>query len=196
MHKRHQRCFEVLLCFIIFGCTFTEKSVNKPKMFDGDFEKLKALYEKIRPDFTTWQQLVQMGFAFEDSNIEVFAGARAFKFIFGEDVFQGAARARGELDQLLDQLNLYRAVIIPHRDIKVVRDRIYFTSRETFSQGHDARFILLFQGEMVRYKTHDIENVDKYELAKAWGQGVLDFIGLAREATKLPNPKTPDALKN
>ena len=122
-------------------------------------------------------------------------GAKAIKFIFGENVFQGAARSAQEVHNLLG-LDRYRAVIIPHKDLAAKRDRIYFTSKETLSWGYDASFVILFRDGVVVYHTADIENVDRYQLAKAWGQGVLEFIGLAREATNLPNPRVPDALKN
>ena len=187
--------FAILLCFFVLSCRFTDKDVTRPKtMFDGDLDRFRGAYDRIESGKTTWGELVQNGFRFDDSNLLIFVGAKAIKFIFGEEVFQGAARTEEQLQGLLG-LDRYRAVIIPHKDLTVKRDRIYFTHKETFSWGHDARFVILFRDGVVVYHTADIENIDRYQLAKAWGQGVLEFIGLAREATNLPNPKPPDALK-
>ena len=190
------RLLMLFFCLLIAGCRFTDKDITKPKMFGGDFEALKQAFERIEDQKTTWQDLVEWGFDFNDSNIEDVDGPDAIRFVFPDTVFQGAVKSGEQLEALIQDLDRYRVVAIPHVDLTERRDRIYFTSRETVTVGHDARFTILFEDGVVKYHTKKIRSADRYRLAKAWGQGVLEFIGLARDATNLPNPKVPDALNN
>lgn len=182
--------FGILMCFSFLGCTLTKYDSKKPKMFDENFEAMRQEYDEIKIGEATWGKLEASGFKFGDSNVRIVPGADAVRVIFGENVFQGVVRNPEQLDAFLKEFSGYRLVIIPHKDLTEHTDRFYFSTKETDIKGHDIKFLLIFKGETVVYKAKDVTFVDEYQMRSAFGQGILDLLGLVRDTAKpieIPN---------
>lgn len=184
------RAVMVLECFLALGCTLTKYDAKKPQMFEENLEALRERYEGIKINETTWGELEASGFRFGDSNIRIVPGADAVRVIFGENVFQGVVRSPEQLDAFLKEFSAYKLIIIPHKDLNELTDRFYFSTKETWTKGHDIKFLLVFKDSTVVYKAKDVTFVDEYQLRSAFGQGILDLLGLVRDTAKpieIPN---------
>ena len=177
----------VLLGLSLTGCIFGLGVKERHEevltgLFDDDLGRMRKAYddaEKARqkgeiltPDYMK----EQLGFDFEAKNIQRVPGHLAFRKIFGENVYQGAITGQGMVEELLTDLEKYFAYFVPYRDIRITKDRFYFSRKDTIRKGDDLLIIFIFKENKLFYSDYRYVKIDSKDSEKAFAQGILDII--------------------
>lgn len=171
-----------LIFLISVGCTTTHNESIKTGLFKDDISKILEAYGKIDecdPN-PTKKQLKDVGWDFSAPNIERVPGPPAFRRIFGENFFQGAGSDLAKMKEAPKEAEKFHAFFIPFKDIKVEKDKIYFSTQKTNRSGDDLMIIFIFEkqdcGEVLYYKDMQYVKIDSHESESAFAQGLQEFI--------------------
>lgn len=171
-----------LIFLISVGCTTTHNESIKTGLFGDDINKIFEAYgviDKCGPNPTN-EKLKELKWNFDAPNIERVPGPAAFRRIFGDNFFQGAGSDLAKMKEALKEAEKFHAFFIPFKDIKVEKDRIYFSTQETHRSGDDLMIIFIFEkqdcGEVLYYKDMQYVKIDSHESESAFAQGLSEFI--------------------
>lgn len=173
---RFRWIFVAPLMFVLVGCIKTRHEEEKTGLFENDFDKMLAAFEQVEQNKTTRADLEGIGFLANAPNVKHLPGAEGMKEIFGEQCFDTALRDKNNIQPLLEELSHYEMVIVPFKNIIEEKDRIYFSTQETDTEGKDASLLFVIKDDLVVYKTKRIINIDKHESEHAFAEGVLSFL--------------------
>ncbi len=157
------------------SCTVTQTDINKTGMFDDDINKLLVAYDKIRPG-QKGSEIQALGFNFEAKNVKQMPGPKAMVALFGPNVFQSALMDHSRLDKLLEELNHYKLVQIPFRDIVSIKDRFYFSRKESTRAGQDLVIRLVFRDDALVYRDKEYHKIDEKLSDYAFAEGFLEIM--------------------
>lgn len=169
----------VILALVATSCTSTRTIQIETGMFENDPDKILGTYEAVagrsNDEVLTKQDLERMGFDLKAPNVESIAGPIALKRIFGSLVFENS-RGENSPTTLPEKFSDYRGFAIPYRNIVLTTDRIYFSTRNVFKQGHQLMIFVLFKGNFLCY--HDIYavKIDAYESRHAFAEAIFFII--------------------
>ncbi len=158
------------------GCVSTHHEEEKTGLFKNDCDKMMAAFDEVRQGTTTRDELTRIGFLSDAPNVKRLPGAEGMKQIFGEQCFDTALRDKNNIQPLLEELNHYQMIIVPFKDIVTEKDRIYFSTQNTDTEGKDASLLFVLKDDVVVYKTAEVVNVDKHESEHAFAEGLLNFL--------------------
>ncbi len=176
----------LLAILISVGCSSTGRKITKTGLFSDNLDILLENFKKVENGKTNLNDFGVMGFNLRARNVDYFQGVPAFKEIYGQEAFRNFDP--NNLTKMLPELNRYTLYRIPFKDINIVSDRFYFSTKETVKTGDDVTLsIVTMDDNTIIYHAIQHIRVDELEVDYAFASGLLvilkDVIG-PTQATK------------
>lgn len=168
----------LVLCsvFLVSGCTTTKVETKMTGLFDDDLGKLMAAYDRVVKDQTTEPELKELGFDLHAPNVTEFPGPDACRVLFGEQCFDTAMRDGENFKKLLKQLSPYRMFVIPYSNIVEEEDRFYFSTQDTYRNGHDVMLLFVLEEDLVIYCAKKRVNIKEHSSESAFAEGLFKLV--------------------
>jgi hypothetical protein len=170
--------FLIGLLATVTGCSLNKinKNVNVlPGLFGNNLKTLDTEFQKLEVGISK-EEVGKRGFDLSKSNIECYKGPEAMKYILGTERNDPGVSTATEIQEYAEAIRPYESCLIFYKKVRAVKDRFYFSKRNSKSNGVDFVYIISFKNEKVfDFRKIQISKNEKSS-EKSFGGNILDSI--------------------
>ena len=176
-----------VLVIAVVGCSAHRYTNIQTGLFDNDFQKMMAAYDKVQPNITKLSDFKDLGFDFNKPNIQRISGHKALREMLGNDFFQSGFLSERKIEEITLLMNDYKMVVVPYQDLVEVRDYIYFSRRREELSGDDLKLTFVFKNDVIVYAARDYREVLEKRSDNAFMQGVFPWLKIGKDVKGFVN---------
>ena len=160
---------------------------------ERDFEYFEAYIDtfvnragNIHDSVTTYEDLTAIGLNPEAKNIVQYRGPGVLPYILGTNNPQIQISKPEELQGFLNEYNHYLVVEYELKNIKSISDAVYFSTKETETEGSDMDFVVILKdGVVIKHYFRGTKDIDATKAEATSGGGFVETLRGARDIAEV-----------